>query len=194
MCVCVCVCFINEMPLIWYPSSSAYPRPGRGGSSLSRDAQTSLSLDTLSCSSGGIPRCSQANRETQSLQRVLGLPRGLFPVGRARNTSPGRHPGGIRCPSHLSWLLSMEQRLYSELLPSHRAPHPIFKGAPSHPMEKSHFGHLYPGSCPFGHDPVSAPSPRQTGTSTALLQKLHRSVCQSPVPSFPHSWTRPQDT
>uniref|UniRef100_A0A8C4S2X4 Thyrotropin subunit beta n=1 Tax=Erpetoichthys calabaricus TaxID=27687 RepID=A0A8C4S2X4_ERPCA len=54
----------------------------RGGSSLSRDAQTSLS---------------------PSLQRVLGLPRGLLPVGRARNTSPGRRPGGIliRCPSHL---------------------------------------------------------------------------------------------
>uniref|UniRef100_A0A8C4RH51 Ras association domain family member 7a n=1 Tax=Erpetoichthys calabaricus TaxID=27687 RepID=A0A8C4RH51_ERPCA len=38
-----------------------------------------------------------------SLQRVLGLPQGLFPVRRAQNTSPGRIPGGIliRCPSHL---------------------------------------------------------------------------------------------
>ncbi|MED6241711.1 hypothetical protein ATANTOWER_024873 [Ataeniobius toweri] len=33
----------------------------------------------------------------------------LLPVGRAWNTSRGRHPGGIRyrCPSHLNWLLSM---------------------------------------------------------------------------------------
>ncbi len=44
-----------------HPSSSAYLGAGRGGSSLSRDAQTSLSLDTSSSSSGGIPRCSQAS-------------------------------------------------------------------------------------------------------------------------------------
>ncbi len=41
----------------------AYPGPGRGGSSLSRDAQTSLSLVTSS-SSGETPRHSQASRET----------------------------------------------------------------------------------------------------------------------------------
>ncbi|KAI3373318.1 hypothetical protein L3Q82_006616 [Scortum barcoo] len=40
------------------------PGPGRGGSSLSRDAQTSLTPDTSSSSSGGIPRRSQASRET----------------------------------------------------------------------------------------------------------------------------------
>ncbi len=47
-----------------HPSSSAYTGPGRGGSSLSRDAQTSLSLVTFSSSSGGTPRRSQASRET----------------------------------------------------------------------------------------------------------------------------------
>ncbi|PWA16008.1 hypothetical protein CCH79_00019355 [Gambusia affinis] len=33
----------------------------------------------------------------------------VLPVGRARNTSPGRRPGGIltRCPNHLNWILSM---------------------------------------------------------------------------------------
>ncbi len=149
-------------------------------------------------------------------------------------SSPGPPPGGT-CPKHLPGKASMrhpeqipeppqltlldveEQRLYSELLPSDWASHPISKGAPSHPTEKAHFGRLYPGSCPFGHDPklmtigesrnVDWPVNRelrlaaqlflhhaQTGTSTALLQKLHRSVCQSPVPSFPHSWTRPPDT
>ncbi|MED6262008.1 Protein polybromo-1 [Ataeniobius toweri] len=41
-----------------------YPQPGRGGSRLSRDTQTSLSPDTSSSSSGGSPRRSQASRET----------------------------------------------------------------------------------------------------------------------------------
>uniref|UniRef100_A0A672HMV5 NACHT domain-containing protein n=1 Tax=Salarias fasciatus TaxID=181472 RepID=A0A672HMV5_SALFA len=54
---------INIHPSI-HPSSAAYPGPGRGGSSLSRDAQTSLSPDTSSSSSGRIPRRSQASRET----------------------------------------------------------------------------------------------------------------------------------
>ncbi|MEQ2301320.1 hypothetical protein AMECASPLE_034692, partial [Ameca splendens] len=40
---------------------SFYPGPGRGGSRLSRDAQTSLSPDTSSSSSGGSPRRSQAS-------------------------------------------------------------------------------------------------------------------------------------
>ncbi|MED6255902.1 FRAS1- extracellular matrix protein 2, partial [Ataeniobius toweri] len=41
-----------------------YPGQGRVGSRLSRDAQTSLSPDTSSSSSGGSPRRSQASRET----------------------------------------------------------------------------------------------------------------------------------
>ena len=41
--------------------SSAYLGPGRGGSCLSRDTQTSLSTDTSSSSSGRIPKCSQAS-------------------------------------------------------------------------------------------------------------------------------------
>ncbi|MEQ2179042.1 hypothetical protein GOODEAATRI_020452 [Goodea atripinnis] len=64
-----------------------YPRLCRGGSRLSRDAQTSLSPDASSSSSGGSPRRSQASRETLSLQRVLGRPPGLLTVGRAWNTS-----------------------------------------------------------------------------------------------------------
>lgn len=42
----------------------AFPGLGRGGSSFRREPQTSLSLDTSSSSSGGIPRCSQASQET----------------------------------------------------------------------------------------------------------------------------------
>ncbi|MEQ2243855.1 hypothetical protein ILYODFUR_011108, partial [Ilyodon furcidens] len=34
-----------------------------------------------------------------------------------------------------------------------RAPHPISKGVPSHPMKEAHFSRLYPGSHSFGHDP-----------------------------------------
>ncbi|KAK3533164.1 hypothetical protein QTP70_012417 [Hemibagrus guttatus] len=46
-----------------------------------------------------------------------------------------------------------EQQLYSEILPGDRAPYPISKGAPRHPTEEAHFGRLYPGFYPFGHDP-----------------------------------------
>uniref|UniRef100_A0A3B4B214 CUB domain-containing protein n=1 Tax=Periophthalmus magnuspinnatus TaxID=409849 RepID=A0A3B4B214_9GOBI len=62
--------------------------PGRGGKSLSRDSQTSLTPDTSSSSSSGTPS--------------------LLLVGHAQNTSLGRRPGGIlsRCPSHLNWFLS----------------------------------------------------------------------------------------
>ncbi|KAK3550428.1 hypothetical protein QTP86_025158 [Hemibagrus guttatus] len=85
-------------------------------------------------------------------------------------SSPGPLPGGA-CPEHLPRETSRmhlkqmpeppqlspfdveEQRLYSELLPGDRAPYPISKGAPCHPTEEVHFGHLYPGSYPFGHDP-----------------------------------------
>ena len=47
------------------PSFTAYLGSGRGGSSLSGEAQTSLSPATLSGSSGGILRRFQASRETQ---------------------------------------------------------------------------------------------------------------------------------
>ncbi|KAJ0069946.1 hypothetical protein NL108_017521 [Boleophthalmus pectinirostris] len=91
----------EEFPSI-QPFSYVYSGPGHGGSSLSRDSQTFLSTHTSSSSSGGTPRCSQASPETLSLQRVLGLPRGLL-VECTKNTSE-HCPGGIRsrCPSHLS--------------------------------------------------------------------------------------------
>lgn len=84
--------FKNEFTSV----SSAYPlRPSCGSSSLSGNAQTSHSQDTSSSSTERIPRCSQACRERQSLQRVLGLPLGLLSVEQALNTSVWRHPGGI---------------------------------------------------------------------------------------------------
>ena len=75
---------------------------GRGGSSLIRQTQTSHPSATSTRSSGRTPRCSQASREMQSLHRVLGLPRGLLPVGHAR-----KRPGGILTRCHLNWLLAM---------------------------------------------------------------------------------------
>ena len=101
--------------------------------------------------------CCCIRAKVTTLQRVLGLPRGLFPVGHARNTSRGRRPGGhpiqIPEPPQLALLDVEEQRLYSELLLGDRAPHHISKGAPRHPAEETHFGRLYPGSRSFGHDP-----------------------------------------
>ncbi|KAK3532345.1 hypothetical protein QTP86_016026 [Hemibagrus guttatus] len=63
-----------------------------------------------------------------------------------------RHPKQMPEPPQLAPLDVEEQRLYSELLPGDRAPYPISKGVPRHPTEETHFGRLYPGSCPFGHD------------------------------------------
>ncbi|KAK3542546.1 hypothetical protein QTP86_028673 [Hemibagrus guttatus] len=80
------------------------------------------------------------------------LPGGACPEHLSRETSR-RHPKQMPEPPQLPPFDVEEQRLYSELLPGDRAPYPISKGAPRHPTEEAHFGRLYPGSYPFGHDP-----------------------------------------
>ncbi|KAK3506182.1 hypothetical protein QTP70_003066 [Hemibagrus guttatus] len=60
-------------------------QPGHGGSSLSRDAQTSLSPDTSSSSSGEIPRRSQVSQETKSW---------VFPGVSSQWGMPGTPPQG----------------------------------------------------------------------------------------------------
>ncbi|KAK3566905.1 hypothetical protein QTP86_004875 [Hemibagrus guttatus] len=80
------------------------------------------------------------------------LPGGGCPEHLPRETSR-RHPKQMPEPPHLPPFDVEEQRLYSELLPGDSAPYPISKGAPHHPTEEAHFGRLYPGSYPFGHDP-----------------------------------------
>ncbi|KAK3568636.1 hypothetical protein QTP86_011433 [Hemibagrus guttatus] len=80
------------------------------------------------------------------------LPGGACPEHLSRETSR-RHPKQMLEPPQLPPFDVEEQRLYSELLPGDRAPYPISKGAPCHPTEEAHFGRLYPGSYPFGHDP-----------------------------------------
>uniref|UniRef100_A0A8C6P4X4 RabBD domain-containing protein n=1 Tax=Nothobranchius furzeri TaxID=105023 RepID=A0A8C6P4X4_NOTFU len=72
-------------------------------------------------------RVGAANWKCTVCHRVLGLPLGLLPAGRARKTSPGRRLGGIltRCPSHLNWLLRAPPRWPSFSL--------ICTGEPRHP-------------------------------------------------------------
>ncbi|KAK3545464.1 hypothetical protein QTP70_007684 [Hemibagrus guttatus] len=80
------------------------------------------------------------------------LPGGACPEHLPRETS-WRHPKQMPEPPQLPPFDVEEQRLFSEHLPGDRAPYPISKGAPRHPTEEAHFGCLYPGSYPFGHDP-----------------------------------------
>lgn len=75
-----------------HPSSTTYPESGHGGSSLSRETQTSISTATVSSTSRGTPRTSQTSRETLPLQSVLGLPlgsplSGIFPKTLTRAAS-----------------------------------------------------------------------------------------------------------
>ncbi|MEQ2281271.1 hypothetical protein AMECASPLE_028542 [Ameca splendens] len=92
-----------------------------------------------------------------------GQPRDIVPPA-CPGPSPGPPPSGT-CLEHLPRKASRpkplslapldveEQKLYSELLPEGRAPHPISKGVPGHPTKEAHFSRLYPGSRFFGHDP-----------------------------------------
>ncbi|KAI3370842.1 hypothetical protein L3Q82_007128 [Scortum barcoo] len=74
-----------------HPSSSirlVRDRVGSGGSSLSRDAQTSLTPDTSSSSSGGIPRGVPRPAERHSLSSVSWV----FPEASSRWDTPGTPP------------------------------------------------------------------------------------------------------
>ena len=67
--------------------------------------------------------------------------------------APRRHPDQMPEPPQLAPFDAKEQRLYSELPPDVRAPHPISKAEPSHPTEETNFGRLYLQSRSFGHYP-----------------------------------------
>ncbi len=167
-----------------HPSSSAYPGPGRGGSSLSRDTQTSLSLVTSSSSSGGhrgVPRPAGRHSPRSSPGPPPGGTRPKHLPGKASR----RHPEQMPEPPQLTPLDVEEQRLYSELLPSDWASHPISKGAPSHPTEKAHFGRLYPHSWT---------RPPDTWTPPLEVATLHQPVVDKPPFSdwgpWPRIWRR----
>ncbi|KAI3374608.1 hypothetical protein L3Q82_021186 [Scortum barcoo] len=81
------------------------PGPGHGGSSLSRDAQTSLTPDTSSSSSRGDPEAFPGQPRDIVSPACPGSSRGLLPVGHMPGTHLlGEASGGIRnrCPNHLS--------------------------------------------------------------------------------------------
>ncbi|KAK3566605.1 hypothetical protein QTP86_001083 [Hemibagrus guttatus] len=111
------------------------------------------------------------------------LPSGACPEHFPRET-PRRHPKQMPEPPQLSPFDVEEQRLYSKLLPGNRAPYPIFKGAPRHPSEEAHFGRLYPGSYPFGHDPEFMTIDQYIDRITAAAAPIHLSISQSILPSL----------
>lgn len=80
-----------------------------GGSRFIKKVQVLFSPPTPSSSSEGMPRLS--------LHCVLSHPHGLFPMGRAYNTSTGeasrRHFEQMSEPLHLAPLNAGEQHLYS---------------------------------------------------------------------------------
>ncbi|KAI3370523.1 hypothetical protein L3Q82_025285 [Scortum barcoo] len=114
------------------------PGPGHGGSSLSRDAQTSLTPDTSSSSSMGDPEAFPGQPRRHSLSPACpgSSPRPPSRWGTClehlpREASRG-HLKQMPKPPQLTPLNVKEQRLsLLKLLPSGRASHPISKGAPA---------------------------------------------------------------
>ena len=179
--------------------------------SLNRDAQISPSPATSSNSWR-----SQASQETWSLQRVLGLPRGLQLVGRAPSPSPGRRLGGLltRCPNHLIWLFSARRTSSSTLYSTSPKMTDLLilsLREPSHPTEEAHFSRLYTRSRSFGQS--SWPYVRVGTKIDRWIESLafwlssvfttmdrHRAritavaACRSPTPFSPRprgTWTPP---
>ncbi|KAK3536298.1 hypothetical protein QTP86_001402, partial [Hemibagrus guttatus] len=108
------------------------------------------------------------------------LPGGACPEHLSRETSR-RHLKQMPEPPQLPPFDVEEQRLYSELLPGDRAPYHISKGAPCHPTEEAHFGRLYLGSYPFGHDPELM----TIGESRNVLTGKSRASPSGSAPSSP---------
>ena len=93
--------FHPSIHLSIHPFSTAYLGWGNGGSSLSREAQTSPSPVTSSSTSGGVPRPA----ERHSPSSVSWVSRGAFYRWDVPWTP---HQEGVltRCPNHLIWVLS----------------------------------------------------------------------------------------
>ncbi|KAK3549111.1 hypothetical protein QTP70_032423, partial [Hemibagrus guttatus] len=139
---------VLEIPNIQLDDAGSYECKAdnsRGGTSFRGHVQV---YNTSSSFSGGILRHSQVSRETWSLQHVLDLSWGLFPV---------RRPGGIRnrCPSHLNCPLSM-WRSSSSTPSSSRVTELLtlsLRERPATLWRKLISAQPYLGSYPFGHDP-----------------------------------------
>lgn len=142
--------FTMDCPSV-HPLSSTYLGSHCSGSRLSRVVQTSTSPTMLSSSLWGSLRHSQARWDIETLQRVLGLPQGLLPGGRAWKTSNGRRPGGIpiRCPNQLSLLLSTRRSTGSTPSSLQRSELLTLSAQP----EETLFGSSCPQSHSFCHYP-----------------------------------------
>ena len=113
------------------------------------------------------------------LQYVLGLLRGLLLDGDARNTSPGRHPGGIlnRCPNHLNWLLSTWRSSDSSTLSLFRMSELLtlsLKLSPATLWRKAHFGRLYSQFRAFGHYPELITIGESWDICSVYINAIHR--------------------
>lgn len=119
-----------------------------------REIQTSLSLAILSYAFRGTPRHSQTTEDTQFLQWVPGIFRGLLPVGCVQKNFKDRCLGVIlttltdTSPFHVR-----EQWLSSKLHLDDKEHHPFSKAEPNHPIKEANFGCLCPGSHSLDHYP-----------------------------------------
>ena len=142
--------------LFIYPSSTAYPVSGHGGSSLSRESKTSLCPVTSFSDSGGGggSRGIPGPAEKHSPFSVSWL----FPEASYQwDVSWTPHQGGIltRCPTHLIWVLSAWRSSGSTPSSSRMAELlNLSKGEPSHPTEEAHFSRVYLRSHSFRHYPM----------------------------------------
>ena len=114
-----------------HPFSTAYPGSDRRGSSLSREAHTSLSPATSSSSSGVIPKAFPGQPRETVPPACPGSSRGP-PTGSICPEHLTREASGTH-PSHPTLLVVEEQQVH--LLPHGRASPSISKGEPSHPAE-----------------------------------------------------------
>lgn len=124
---------------------SLYWGPGLGGSSLSKNVQTSPSTDTSSNFSGSIPKLSQSSQGRNSVAYhgyALGPPLSGACVEHLNSKASRGHLKQMAEPPQLTPLNAKEQRLYSELLLSDCASHLVSKGAPSAPAKGTHFSHF----------------------------------------------------
>lgn len=117
-----------DNPLIFHFSSKKNLGPGHGGSRLRRVFQAFISQAMLSCSSLGIPRCSEKRRYIIP-PAISGSTLGSPPSGLAQENLqrelPRRHPNQMTKPPQLTSFNTKEQWLSFELTLNVPAPHPV---------------------------------------------------------------------
>ncbi|CAF94440.1 unnamed protein product [Tetraodon nigroviridis] len=164
---------ISFLPLIWVW--------GRGASSLSREAQTSLSPATSSSSSGGDPKTfpGQPRDIVSSVcpGSSRGPPSGETCLEHLAREASRRHPDQVPEPPHPT-LLDVEAVLQAP--PVDSASCPVSKGELSHPTEETHCGRLYLRCCSFCHYPKLMTIERCKVCITADDALIQLSIFNSP--------------